>query len=273
MEESSPEQFSPHDLVPILTAVRIEDDAFVVGGQAFNLWAERYRHCSPELRDAAPYTSKDLDYFGRRELGVKLAAILGGEVIFPDMDEATPSTAMVRASVNGRTILIDILGSILGQTERLEREAVEIVFKTSAGDVIVPVMDPVSCLQSQIGNWLSPATSRRDAIQKARISAAVVIAREYIRELFSKGSRRDAARCIKDVLWYARRDHFGKTAYLDTPSDPLDAIRCFVDDANLDERYRLFIQNRIDRIGMFRTGLSERRKQLMQRLKQETIQR
>lgn len=38
--------------------------AFLVGGQALNLWAERYSAAAPELDYYGPYTSKDVDFFG-----------------------------------------------------------------------------------------------------------------------------------------------------------------------------------------------------------------
>lgn len=38
--------------------------AFLVGGQALNLWAERYSAAAPELDSYGPYTSKDVDFFG-----------------------------------------------------------------------------------------------------------------------------------------------------------------------------------------------------------------
>lgn len=38
--------------------------AFLVGGQALNLWAESYSAAAPELDSYGPYTSKDVDFFG-----------------------------------------------------------------------------------------------------------------------------------------------------------------------------------------------------------------
>jgi hypothetical protein len=46
-------------LASILT---LSDGAFIVGGQALNIWAERYSAVA-ELADFGPYTSKDIDYF------------------------------------------------------------------------------------------------------------------------------------------------------------------------------------------------------------------
>ena len=68
-----------YDLAGIL---QLSDKAFIVGGQALNLWAERYSEV-PELAAYGPYTSKDIDYFGRREAARKLADALGGTLRIP----------------------------------------------------------------------------------------------------------------------------------------------------------------------------------------------
>jgi hypothetical protein len=52
---------------------------------------------APELAEFGPYTSKDMDYFGRVQAEEKLADALGGTVSTPEMDDATPHTAIVEA--------------------------------------------------------------------------------------------------------------------------------------------------------------------------------
>lgn len=68
-----------YDLASIL---KLSDKAFIVGGQALNLWAERYSDL-PGLAEYGPYTSKDLDYFGHREAAEKLADALVAHSIYP----------------------------------------------------------------------------------------------------------------------------------------------------------------------------------------------
>jgi hypothetical protein len=40
------------------------DNIVLIGGQALNLWAERYSDRAADLAAAAPFTSKDIDFCG-----------------------------------------------------------------------------------------------------------------------------------------------------------------------------------------------------------------
>ena len=50
----------------------------LVGGQAVNFWAGMYEHVTPELADNGPYTSKDIDFAGSKEVVKECAVRLGG---------------------------------------------------------------------------------------------------------------------------------------------------------------------------------------------------
>lgn len=55
-------------------------DIVLIGGQALNFWAERYSS-APELARGAPYTSKDIDFYGQQEHVTRCAQVLGGEAV------------------------------------------------------------------------------------------------------------------------------------------------------------------------------------------------
>jgi hypothetical protein len=78
----------------------LEDCAFLVGGQALNIWAERYSHCT-ELAEYGPFTSKDIDYFGYQQAAQKLAKAIGGKMRTPSADDMTPHSALVTAESTG----------------------------------------------------------------------------------------------------------------------------------------------------------------------------
>lgn len=120
--------FTAEDVIAVASVIDLEDGAFVVGGQALNLWAERFAARTRELVAYGPYTSKDIDYFGYREAAAKLAKALGGKVSYPPLGDATPSTAVVMAEINGKPVQIDFIASVLGVSARsLEKGVAEIV--------------------------------------------------------------------------------------------------------------------------------------------------
>jgi len=71
--------FGAADVIPIASKLTVDDGAFIIGGQATNLWAWFFREHEPELR--VPLTSADIDYFGPYEAAEKFAAAVGGRVL------------------------------------------------------------------------------------------------------------------------------------------------------------------------------------------------
>jgi hypothetical protein len=72
-----PQPLARATVIKLASVLSLEDNAFIVGGQALNLWAERYAATRADLLSFGPFTSKDLDYFGHRAAAEKLAAALG----------------------------------------------------------------------------------------------------------------------------------------------------------------------------------------------------
>ena len=217
-------QFTAGDVIAVASIIDLEDGAFVVGGQALNLWAERFSARTRELAAYGPYTSKDIDYFGHREAAAKLAAALGGRVFYPPPGDATVSTAVVEAEINGRRVQIDFIHNVLGVAARaLERAIAEIAVPVRTGDggdrvLTIPLMHPVHCLQSRIANVLHPATRRRDDTAMRQLHAAPIVVREYIAEALDDGDRREAHECLQEIFRYVRSDTLGAVAHARTPS-------------------------------------------------------
>ncbi|URD53469.1 hypothetical protein [Chroococcidiopsis sp. CCNUC1] len=58
-------KLTPEDLYDIFVKLQAAElDAVVVGEQAINLWASKYRDRSPQLQQMLPFASEDLDFYG-----------------------------------------------------------------------------------------------------------------------------------------------------------------------------------------------------------------
>jgi hypothetical protein len=238
-----PEPIGISEAISIFTALPSDGGAFIVGGQALNLWAELYAGTAPELHRFAPFTSKDIDFFGHRAVAAALAERLHGRIRYPEFGRETASTAVVEVEIGGRTIVIDFINTVLGVRERDLKRGVVIVdvpagSKSGEVHLSIAVMHPVHCLQSRISNVLHPATRRSDATAMRQLEAAPIIVREYISETVGEGETREAGRCLRWLYRYIRHDIFGKKAHVDTTVDALDILRHFRDDPRLDPRFR-----------------------------------
>lgn len=211
-----------------------------MGGQALNLWAERYSH-APDLARYGPYTSKDLDYFGHRDAAEKLAERLGGRVLIPSGDDATPQSAIVVAEVAGEKVQIDFLKHVKGvKVKALTESAVELLvpIQTAQGpaQLALPVMHPLHCLQSRIANVVE--LGRRDDVAGRQLSAAPIVVREYISEMLDQGDHHEATRTLQRLFEHLRSDIAGRVAHRHTGNDPAKIIDHFAEDQRLDPRYR-----------------------------------
>lgn len=115
--------------LPIDLLIRIlihaeELDSIVVGGQALNIWGERYfDRARDELAAFTPFQSKDIDFFGDVHDAEKLAHMLEGNLKLPSRDNfVTPSTAMIDIKVQNQHHVVDFLHAVAGIDARVMRE-------------------------------------------------------------------------------------------------------------------------------------------------------
>jgi hypothetical protein len=231
----------PDEVIKIVSNLTVDDEAFIVGGQATFLWAGFYETMQPELEKYKPFTSKDIDYYGGVQAAEKLAEAIGGTVKTPDKDSMnSPSTAIVEANMNGRPIIVDFLHDIIGvKREEFRNGVTTIMLRSEDGSTIeVAVMHPVLCLKSRIGNIMSPATQRRDEIAIRQINAAWWVVRTYIDDALEDNDHKEAVHCLSDLFCFLRSHQFGRNAHDVTGTDVLDILKHFVDDTRLDERWR-----------------------------------
>lgn len=223
------------------SALTLSDGAFIIGGQALNIWAERYYAKADELAYYGPYTSKDIDYFGQAAAARKLAELIDGIVLIPGPNDHTPESAKVQATIDGHLVEIDFLTHVLGvPDDRLQKSAADLVFQiqTPAGiaELKVPIMHPFHCLRSRIANVIE--LKRSDDVAKRQLEAAPIILREYISEMLDAGRERDATNTLQALFDYLRSDLIGRKAHTAMKNDPAAIIDQFADDARIERRYR-----------------------------------
>lgn len=222
-----------------------DERAFVVGGQALNLWAEYYAPNAAELLEFRPYTSKDIDYFGQKEVAKKLAEGLGGTVKVPDANDMTFQTALVEATIGGIEIGIDFLSQVKGVQRGLEEGVSDLVIPyMHAGvetELAIRLMHPLHCMQSRIANVLE--LGRKDGTSQRQLAAAPIVLREYIDEALSddeerEAGQREAIEIFQALFRYLRSDINGRKAHGVLRYDPIDIFRHFLNDERLDARWR-----------------------------------
>ncbi|MCX5512133.1 hypothetical protein C3941_08690 [Kaistia algarum] len=232
------------DVIRIASKLTVDDETFVIGGQAVNLWAWLYRERHPYLRQNGPFTSQDIDYFGSAAAADRFADAVGGVVRRPDgNDMNTPQTAIVQIDIGGRAITIDFLNAILGVAHADLAAGVSLLALAAEMDgrsveIEVPVLHPVLCLQSRIGNMLSPATLRRDDFAWRQLHAAIAVIEVFLEDALDADDRREVKRSLRALFAYLRSHPFGRVADRELGVDALDIVRRLAGDEQLDPRFR-----------------------------------
>lgn len=230
----------PRAVIDIVAILADDQRAFVVGGQALNLWAEYYSERAAELLEFRPYTSKDIDYFGQRAVAEKLAEGLGGTIQVPSPNNTTFQTAIVHATINGIDIDIDFLSHVKGVQRGLEDGVVDLIIpyehEGAEAELAIRLMHPLHCLQSRVANVLD--LGRTDDTSRRQLAAAPIIVRQYIADALADGERREAIDVLEALFRYLRSDLTGRKAHQVLRSDPIDILRHFLTDDRLDERWR-----------------------------------
>ena len=221
-------------------------ETFVVGGQALNIWAERYCSRNENLTQYAPYTSVDLDYFGTRDAAQKISKLVGGQLKVPELGDNTPNTALIIAELDGQELIVDFIDHVLGVHDKDIRKMVAIIAlpMTQNGqrtNVAISVMHPFHCLVSRFANVMSPALRRRDATAFRQLNASVHVLCEFINDLLNHGERGRASKILRMLYHYLRSDRFGRNAHKYADTDPIRIINTFHSDDRLHPKFRPYL--------------------------------
>jgi hypothetical protein len=226
---------SPREIKPVLEALA-QTEAVVIGGQAVNLWAERYQADSPPWTELRPYTSFDLDVLGSRTDVLKCSQALNAEPFFPQPSENTANSGKIVTQLAGSDFEIDFLHSPNGLSPAEVRElARAITFE----NIPLKVLHPLHCVESKTVNLATiPQNSgERQDLKHLRLSIAIL--REYLRDLTL------AEKSDQILLRWARRVRMNSNHELGLQATIRYAI-CFQDTIPSD-----LWQNRLGPLGDF----------------------
>jgi hypothetical protein len=207
----------------------------LVGGQAVNFWAGMYEHVTPELAANGPYTSKDIDFAGSKEVVNECAVRLGGRAKLATLDDMnTPSTGLVLfVDEDGYERQIDFLGMVAGVDDNK-------LFETSILATILDengqpagsfrVMHPEQCLRSRLYNVAHLGYVHAQGLNQLR--AAILCAREFARE--HQTTAKDLLQFNERIIRIARWGD-GVRVYV---RHGIDVMAAVIDDGTLPERFR-----------------------------------
>ncbi|MDH5559163.1 MAG: hypothetical protein OEZ03_17585 [Alphaproteobacteria bacterium] len=246
MSTATPEPaLSPRDVAGLLEkAFSEKTNAYIAGGQALNFWASMFSGRTSDLAQYAPYVSKDIDFFGFFEDAAIIAAALGADIERPSLEDNSPNTAVLLINAGGYKLVIDFIGSILGaQLKHVEDfGSLEVEFpiadesmQTTGEVVTIPVMHPLVCLESRVGNVVT--LRRAGALSMRQLQASVIVLREYI-ALSLEDDHPEAMRCIAGLFEYARSSIEARILHERHSIDIMDALKGIADHPRLDPRYR-----------------------------------
>ncbi len=187
---------------PAAFATVLADPAqpLIVGGQAVNLWAEVYVAAEPELHAFEPFTSKDADIHGNRELASILQRRSGWTCRFFDEPRQT-AVAILTKPVEGAasTLTVEVIRSVFGlNTDDLGRNLVR---ELRPGENY-RLPDPFVMLKAKLANVAHLSVEKRPQdLKHARM--LLPICRAYFLELHAAIGRPDMS----------QRNFLGAAAY------------------------------------------------------------
>lgn len=219
---------------------------FIAGGQALNIWAQRYSD-SVDLREYGPYTSKDIDLVGAYRAAEVLAKALGGHVEQAHADgvQAWVEGIIVVPQPGKPDLRIDVLNHILGTNEKdLKDSSIKLRLPVKQGDEVVghlpvTIMHPFHVLQSRIANVLKieKPNSKIVTVRQRQAKAAPVILREYLRDALAKGDVDDVRGTLRQLATWLRRDNSGQQVRRFVDYDPKLILDEHMTSEQLDRRW------------------------------------
>ncbi len=195
--------YSLAQLQPILRVLG-RTGVVLVGGQAVNLWSERYqRSDEAPWQDLQPFTSLDVDLLGNQADVKAIARHLQGRIELPGDPAHTPNLARIHCGEP--EIDIDVLHSVNGLNPA---EALQTAVQLQYHDIALRVLHPVLCIESKTVNLLTLDQQVAGRQDEKHLRLSIANCREFLASL-------TASRRAEDLVAWAERlrthanTHFG----------------------------------------------------------------
>lgn len=173
----------------------------IVGGQAVNIWAEIFVTDLPELNAFAPFTSRDADIFGDRELARRLQQQTGWECRFYDDVRQIAVALLTKDQAGGAPLLIEVIRAVNGLTsDDLSRDQTR---ELRPGEYY-RIPTPLVLLKAKLANLV--VLSRQDRPQDIKHTRMLLpICRAFLDEMHADIGRPDMSeRNFIGALNYAK---------------------------------------------------------------------
>ena len=176
-------QFSPHEIKPVLQALA-QTGAVIIGGQAVNLWAERYQSESPPWQELRPYTSFDLDVLGDRTDVLKCSQALDAEPFFPLPSENSVNSGKIVTKIEGGDFEIDFLHSPNGLSAA---EVTEMARTITFEGIPLKILHPLHCVESKTVNLATLPQDAGDRQDLKHLRLSIASLRQHLIKLTVDG--------------------------------------------------------------------------------------
>ena len=213
----------------------LEHPIVLVGGQAVNFWASYYADRVEELREGAPYTSKDIDFEGTHHAVEECARRLGGKALLATLDDpGTPNTGVVAfIDDDHHERMIDFLLAPAGLDEReVVTTSIPATVLAADGSPTFNVLHPILTLRSRVHNVAYlPGYDSDQSLRQLR--AAILCAGAYVLEAIDDGALKRALGA-NERTYKTARYRGGAHVFARHQIDPFDAV---VADARLPTKF------------------------------------
>jgi hypothetical protein len=177
--------FTADDAITVMRHLQDAPMVVLVGGQALNFWAERFRKEVADIECLAPFLSSDIDFIGSVRDAEACARNLNGRVAYPSADHInTPEVGVVHCVVNDKAVKIDFLGYLAGPTTaEVRKSAVD----ADVGGIVLRVLHPVNIVKSRLANIFQ--LRRKDELSLRQMKVSVHVVGAYIRLAIEQDAR------------------------------------------------------------------------------------